>query len=100
VGCDLGGAYQAHGAGGSAEFQIPFKSLSFPSDRSRWGFNIARTVQRELEEARWSGARLETQFFQVSEAGQIPNLEGRSQGVGLHVRPFAAAAGFTGAPPI
>jgi hypothetical protein len=76
--------------GWSAEFQIPFKSLSFPSDRSRWGFNLSRTVQRKLEEARWSGARLETQFFQVSEAGQITNLEGLSQGVGLHVRPFAA----------
>jgi hypothetical protein len=76
--------------GWSAEFQIPFKSLSFPSDRSRWGFNISRTVQRKLEEARWSGARLQTQFFQVSEAGEITNLEGLSQGVGLHVRPFAA----------
>jgi hypothetical protein len=76
--------------GWSAEFQIPFKSLSFPSDRGRWGFNISRTVQRKLEESRWSGARLQTQFFQVSEAGEITNLEGLSQGLGLHVRPFAA----------
>jgi hypothetical protein len=76
--------------GWSAEFQIPFKSLSFPSDRSRWGFNISRTVQRKLEEARWAGAQLQTQFFQVSEAGEITNLDGLSQGVGLHVRPFLA----------
>ena len=35
-----------------------------------WGFNIARTIHRKLEEVRWSGARLETQFLQVSEAGR------------------------------
>ena len=76
--------------GWSAEFEIPFKSLSFPSEKTRWGFNVSRTIQRKLEEARWSGARLQTQFFQVSEAGEITNLEGLSQGVGLHVRPFLA----------
>lgn len=76
--------------GWSAEFEIPFKSLSFPSGKTRWGFNISRTIQRKLEEARWSGARLQTQFFQVSEAGEITDLEGLSQGVGLHVRPFVA----------
>ena len=28
-----------------------------------WGFNIARTIYRKLEENRWSGARLDTQFL-------------------------------------
>ena len=74
--------------GWSAEFSIPFKSLSFPSGRTVWGFNISRTIQRKLEEDRWSGARLETQFFQISEAGEITNLEGLTQGIGLDVRPF------------
>ena len=55
--------------GWSAEFAIPFKSLSFPSGRTVWGFNVARRIQRKLEDDRWSGARLQTQFFQVSEAG-------------------------------
>jgi hypothetical protein len=55
-----------------------------------WGFNIARNIQRKLEEDRWSGARLETEFFQVSEAGEIANLENVTQGMGLDVRPFAA----------
>jgi hypothetical protein len=53
--------------GWTAEFAIPFKTLSFPSSRSVWGFNIARNIQRKLEEDRWTGAALETQFFQVSE---------------------------------
>ena len=73
-----------------AEFAIPFKSLSFPVNRSTWGFNIARNIYRKLEDNRWSGARLETQFFQVSEAGEITDLTGLSQGIGLDLRPFLA----------
>lgn len=73
-----------------AEFAIPFKSLSFPSGQTAWGFNIARHVHRKLEEARWSGARLETEFLQVSESGVITNLEGLTQGIGLDIRPFLA----------
>ena len=76
--------------GWSAEFSIPFKSLSFPSGETVWGFNISRIIQRKLEEVRWTGARFQTQFFQVSEAGEITNLEGLEQGVGLDVRPFIA----------
>src|SRR5918992_1338256 len=73
-----------------AEFAIPFKSLSFPAGRTVWGFNIARHIYRKLEEDRWSGARLDTHFHQVSEAGEITNLVGLSQGIGLDVRPFLA----------
>jgi hypothetical protein len=84
-----------------AEFAIPFKSLGFPERRSEWGFNISRTIYRKLEDARWSGARLQTRFLQVSEAGQITNLEGLSQGIGLDIRPFVAGSwlhlGSTGA---
>ena len=84
-----------------AEFAIPFKSLSFPAGQTTWGFNIARTIYRKLEDGLWSGARLDTEFLQVSEAGQITNLEGLTQGVGLDVRPFIAGSwlhfGSTGA---
>jgi hypothetical protein len=73
-----------------AEFAIPFKSLSFPAGQDVWGFNIARTIYRKLEEDRWSGARLQTQFLQVSEAGGISNLGGITQGIGLDLRPFLA----------
>ena len=75
-----------------AEFAIPFKSLSFPSERTVWGFNVGRFIQRKLEDDRWSGARLDLQFLQVSEAGEITNLTGLSQGVGLDVRPFASGS--------
>lgn len=73
-----------------AEFAIPFKSLSFPAGQNVWGFNIARTISRKLEDNRWTGARLETQFLQVSEAGEITNLGGLTQGIGLDLRPFLA----------
>ena len=76
--------------GWSAEFSIPFKTLSFPSGETVWGFNISRIIQRKLEENRWTGARFQTEFFQISEAGEITNLEGLGQGVGLDVRPFVA----------
>jgi hypothetical protein len=75
-----------------AEFAIPFKSLSFPAGQTTWGFNIARNIYRKLEDDLWSGARLDTEFLQVSEAGQITNLEGLTQGVGLDVRPFIAGS--------
>ena len=74
--------------GWSAEFAIPFKSLSFPAGRTVWGFNLARHIQRKLEDVRWAGARLELQFLQVSEAGEIRNLEGLTQGLGFDLRPF------------
>ena len=76
--------------GWSAEFAIPFKTLSFPAGETVWGFNTSRTIQRKLEENRWTGARFQTQFFQISEAGEIANLEGLTQGVGLDIRPFVA----------
>jgi hypothetical protein len=73
-----------------AEFAIPFKSLSFPAHQNVWGFNIARTISRKLEDDRWSGARLDTEFLQVSEAGEITNLAELTQGIGLDLRPFLA----------
>jgi hypothetical protein len=79
--------------GWSAEFAIPFKSLSFPAGQSVWGFNFSRSIKRKIEEDRWTGARLELKFFQVSEAGEIAGLEGISQGIGLDIRPFAAGRG-------
>lgn len=73
-----------------AEFAIPFKSLSFPADQTVWGFNVSRSVYRKLEEIRWTGARLQTQFLEVSAAGEITHLEGLKQGIGLDVRPYVA----------
>lgn len=76
--------------GWTAEFSIPFRTLGFPAGQTAWGFNIARNIQRNLEEDRWTGALRQTQLYQVSEAGEITNLEGATQGIGLDLRPFIA----------
>ncbi len=76
--------------GWTAEFVIPFKSLNFPKNKSVWKFNIARNIFRKLEEVFWSGARIETPFLQVSEAGRIENMTQLNQGIGLTMRPFVA----------
>jgi len=74
--------------GWSAEFAIPFKSLSFGRGHPAWGFNFSRTIKRKMEEDRWASPRLDLAFFQVSEAGEISGFDNIQQGRGLDVRPF------------
>ncbi len=74
------------------EIAIPFKSLSFSKDHSEWGFNIKRAVFRKQEQAQWTAARLETNFYQMSEAGRIAFSGPVNQGIGLDVRPFVASS--------
>ncbi len=76
--------------GWSAEFSIPFKSLSFNRGSRTWGFNFSRSIKRKLEEGRWAAARLDVRFFQVSEAGEIHGLDDARQGRGLDVRPYVS----------
>ncbi|MBL8172495.1 MAG: DUF5916 domain-containing protein [Blastocatellales bacterium] len=75
--------------GWCAEFAIPFKSLSFTPGQAVWGFNFSRYIIRKLEEDRWAAPRLDVQFTQVSEAGELTGFAEAEQGRGLDVRPFA-----------
>jgi hypothetical protein len=75
--------------GWSAEFAIPFKSLSFNPGQDTWGFNFSRIIIRKIEEDRWATPRLDVEFTQVSEAGEIAGFAEAEQGRGLDVRPFA-----------
>ncbi len=75
--------------GWSAEFEIPFKTLSFNPGQDDWGFNFSRVIIRKIEEDRWASPRLDVEFTQVSEAGEITGFAGMEQGRGLDVRPFA-----------
>ncbi len=78
-----------HDDGWTAEFQIPFKTLSFQPGGGAWGFNVERQVARLRERERWASPSLDVQFFQVASAGAIDGLEGLSQGVGLDIKPYA-----------
>ncbi len=75
-----------------SEFAIPFKSLNFPVNEDVWGFNISRRIFRKIEENQWSGGRLETDFLQVSAAGELAGMSGIEQGISLDLRPFLAAS--------
>jgi hypothetical protein len=76
--------------GWSAEFSIPFKSLAFHRGQQVWGFNVSRTIKRKLEEDRWAAPRLDLEFYQVAEAGEIVGFDDIRQGRGLDVRPYLA----------
>ncbi len=73
--------------GWSAEFAIPFKTLSFKRGQKTWGFNFSRTIKRKFEEDRWASPRLDVAFQQVSEAGVIDGISGIGQ-IGIDIRPF------------
>jgi Domain of unknown function (DUF5916)/Carbohydrate family 9 binding domain-like len=77
--------------GWSAEFAIPFKSLNFHRGQQTWGFNVSRTIKRKLEEDRWASPRLDLEFYQVSEAGEIAGFDSIEQGRGLDVRPYVSS---------
>jgi hypothetical protein len=78
--------------GWTAEFAIPFHTVSFVPGQSTWGFNIQRVIKRRTEEVVWSGYRQNLEFFRVSEAGRLHGLAGIDQGVGLDVSPFITTA--------
>ncbi len=78
--------------GWSAEFAIPFKTLSFKAGQREWGFNFSRTIKRKFEEDRWASPRLGIKFQQLSEAGNIAGLSEVGQGLGIDIRPFVSGS--------
>jgi hypothetical protein len=73
--------------GWSGEIRLPIQSLSFKNGLDRWGMNFERHVQNSQETSRWSGAKLDFEIFQMSQAGVLKGLPKFDQGVGLTVRP-------------
>ncbi len=77
-------------SGWDAEFEIPFKSLTFREGVSTWGFNISRQIKRKIEEDRWASPRLDINFFQVSDAGEISGFDQLEHVAGFDFRPFVS----------
>lgn len=77
--------------GWSAEFEIPFKSLSFDPDNGTWGVNFARQLQRNQEEMAWYSQN--GNYYPVS-SGKMRGLTGGDQGIGLDVVPALAGNSF------
>lgn len=78
----------------SAEFVIPFKTISFNPKARAWGFQFKRSIEHLNESDCWSYPRPEGAMHNMSLAGEIEGFEGLSQGIGLDVRPYGAT-GFT-----
>ncbi len=69
--------------GWSAEFAIPFKTLSFNED-SEWGANFVRETMRNKEQSSWSSRNRQTG---PSAAGILTGIRGVNQGMGLDIVP-------------
>jgi hypothetical protein len=85
---DWDGIYEAKAGrfdeGWTAEFAIPFKTLSFDPKTDRWGLNFSRTVQRKNEDIAWV---TRNRRWDPSSSGVVVGFEGLEQGVGLDIVP-------------
>jgi hypothetical protein len=82
--------------GWSAEIEIPFRSLRYPSYAGveGWGFNVWRMVRRKNEETLWTAwSRKGGGFQRVSQAGRLDGLSDlpRSRR-NFEVKPYGLAA--------
>ena len=67
-----------------AEFEIPFKTISFDPTTDTWGINFTRTVARNSERMAWVSRNRQ---FGPSASGLAVGFEGMNQGVGLDIVP-------------
>jgi hypothetical protein len=78
--------------GWSAEFRIPFKTISFKPGLTVWGINIERTIARKQETIRLAGTTLDSNFSNPNEAAALAGIEGVKQGLGITFRPYGLAS--------
>jgi hypothetical protein len=78
--------------GWTIEIEIPFSTLNFDSAAPAWGVNFQRTIRRKNEENLWTGHQRNQGLRRMSNAGLLLGIRDVSQGLGLDVRPFAAAS--------
>jgi len=65
-----------------AEYEIPYRTLSFDPNTDTWGLNFSRTVKRKNEDIAWS---TRNRRWDPSVAGRAVGFEGLRQGLGLDV---------------
>ncbi|MEN8202624.1 MAG: DUF5916 domain-containing protein [Bacteroidota bacterium] len=66
-----------------AEIRIPVSSLTFKRGLKRWGFNIERRVQRDIEVSRWAAISQDYRMGQTIHAGILTNLPDFNLGIGM-----------------
>jgi Carbohydrate family 9 binding domain-like/Domain of unknown function (DUF5916) len=73
--------------GWMAEYEIPFKSLSFDPSTDAWGLNFSRNIKRRNEDMAWVSRN---RRWDPSSAGLMTGLTGIDQGIGLDIVPSAS----------
>jgi hypothetical protein len=71
----------------TAEYEIPFKSLSFDPNSDTWGLNFSRSLETRNEDMAWVSRN---RRWDPSSAGRMTGLSGLDQGIGLDVVPSAS----------
>jgi len=73
--------------GWTAEYEIPFKSLSFDPNGDTWGLNFSRSLEARNEDMAWV---TRNRRWDPSSAGLMTGLAGLDQGIGLDIVPSAS----------
>jgi len=76
--------------GWTAEFELPFSSISFDPKTETWGFNLERRIARTNEYIAW---RSRGQSVNPSNNGSVTGFADMRQGLGLGVVPALVARG-------
>lgn len=72
-----------------AEFEIPFTSLKFRTQKEQiWGINFERNIRRKREQVTWQGWSRDYELEQVSQAGTLIGLSGLEDVNLLEIKPF------------
>src|SRR5262245_34211526 len=62
--------------GWSAEFEIPFRTLRFPSGASQtWGVNFQRNIRRRNERSYWAPISRQYNLYRLSLAGTVSGIQ-------------------------
>ena len=70
--------------GWTAEFQIPYMSLSFDESNTTWGLDFTRNIQGRNETIAW---QTYDRRYDPSNYAELTGMSGLNQGVGLDITP-------------
>ena len=75
--------------GWAVEMAIPFKTLSFNPNTTRWSFNASRFIRRRNETLRWASPSRDKSLSSLADAGVLEGIGDIERGVGLDIKPYA-----------
>ena len=82
--------------GWTAEFAIPYSSISFDPTSDTWGFNFGRGIRRNDEENRWTDPAPQRFVSDLGNAGILEGMSNLDQGIGLQVVPSSTVRRIDG----